>query len=90
MLLSRIANKGTSAIKKYVPGKSIKEAQAALGIPHVIKLASNENAFGASPNSVRAIQEMANQVHVYPDSQSREIRSSLAEQLGVQPGEIRA
>ena len=90
MLLSRIANKGTSAIKKYVPGKSIKEAQAELGIPHMIKLASNENAFGASPNSIQAIQEMADQIHVYPDSQSREIRFSLAEQLGVQLGEITA
>lgn len=88
MLLSRIANRGTSAIKKYVPGKSIKEAQAELGISHMIKLASNENAFGASPNSVRAIQEMAEQIHVYPDSQSREIRFRLAEQLGVQPEEI--
>jgi len=90
MLLSRIANKGTSAIKKYVPGKSTKEAQAELGIPHMIKLASNENAFGASPNSIQAIQEMADQIHVYPDSQSREIRFSLAEQLGVQLGEITA
>lgn len=90
MLLSRIANKGTSAIKKYVPGKSNKEAQAELGIPHMIKLASNENAFGASPNSIQAIQEMADQIHVYPDSQSREIRFSLAEQLGVQLGEITA
>ncbi len=88
MLLSRITNKGTSAIKKYVPGKSIKEAQAELGIPHMIKLASNENAFGASPNSIRVIQEMADQIYVYPDSQSREIRFSLAEKLGVQLGEI--
>jgi len=90
VFLSRIANKGTSAIKKYVPGKSIKEAQAELGITEMIKLASNENAFGASPNSIRAIQEMADQIHVYPDSQSREIRSCLAEQLGVQLGEITA
>ncbi len=88
MLLSRIANKGTSAIKKYVPGKSIREAQAELGITEMIKLASNENAFGASPNSVRSVQEMADQIHVYPDSQSRGIRSRLAEQLGVQPAEI--
>lgn len=88
MLLSRIANKGTSAIKKYVPGKSIKEAQAELGITRMIKLASNENAFGASPGSIRAIREMADQIHVYPDSQSREVRSRLAEHLGVQATQI--
>jgi len=87
-LLSRIANKGTSAIKKYVPGKSIKEAQAELGITRMIKLASNENAFGASPGSIRAIREMADQIHVYPDSQSREVRSRLAEHLGVQATQI--
>jgi histidinol-phosphate aminotransferase len=88
MLLSRIANKGTSAIKKYVPGKSVKEAQAELGISRMIKLASNENAFGASPVSVRAVRGMADQIHVYPDSQNREIRSRLAEQLGVQAAQI--
>ena len=87
-MLSRIANKGTSAIKKYVPGKSIKEAQAELGITRMIKLASNENAFGASPGSIRAIREMADQIHVYPDSQSREVRSRLAEHLGVQATQI--
>ena len=87
-MISRIANKGTSAIKKYVPGKSIKEAQAELGITRMIKLASNENAFGASPGSIRAIREMADQIHVYPDSQSREVRSRLAEHLGVQATQI--
>ena len=88
MLLSRIANKGTSAIKKYVPGKSVKEAQAELGIARMIKLASNENAFGASPGAVAAIREMADQIHVYPDSQSREIRLRLAEHLGVQAAQV--
>jgi len=88
MLLSRIANKGTSAIKKYVPGKSIKEARAELGIAEMIKLASNENAFGASPDSVRSIRRMADQIHVYPDSQSREIRARLAGHLGVEAAQI--
>jgi histidinol-phosphate aminotransferase len=88
MNLSRIANRGTSAIKKYVPGKSVKEAQAELGIKDMIKLASNENASGASPSSVRSVREMADQIHIYPDSQSLEIRSRLAEHLGVQPREI--
>jgi histidinol-phosphate aminotransferase len=88
MLLSRIANKGTSAIRKYVPGKSVKEAQAESGIAEMVKLASNENAFGASPSSVRSIREMADQIHVYPDSQSREIRSRLAAHLGVQAAQI--
>ena len=80
--MSQIANKGTSAIRKYVPGKSVKEAQAELGIVEMIKLASNENAFGASPHSVRSIRQMADQIHVYPDSQSREIRLRLAEHNG--------
>ena len=87
-MLSRIANKGTSAIKKYVPGKSAKEAQAELGITRMIKLASNENAFGASPDSVRSIRQMADQIHVYPDSQSREIRARLTDHLGIQAAQI--
>jgi histidinol-phosphate aminotransferase len=88
MLLSRIANKGTSAIKKYVPGKSVKEAQAELGSLEMIKLASNENALGASPAAVGALRRMVDQIHVYPDSQSREARARLAEHLDVDPGQI--
>jgi len=87
-MIERIANSGTAAIKKYVPGKSIREAQAELGLKQMIKLASNENALGPSPASVRSIRRMADQISVYPDSQSREVRARLAEQLKVEPAQI--
>lgn len=90
MQISRIANSGTFSIEKYVPGKSVKEAQAELGIAEMVKMASNENPLGACPSSVRSLRKAAEWINVYPDSQSREIREGLARRLGIRPEEITA
>ena len=39
------------SVKNYVPGKPIEEVERELGLKNVIKLASNENALGASPRA---------------------------------------
>ena len=39
----------------YVPGKPIEELERELGIRGIIKLASNENPFGPSPNALAAM-----------------------------------
>ncbi len=88
MELSRIANSGTTAIRKYVPGKSVKEAQAELGLSSLIKLASNENAYGPSPRAMRRLAALAGEIHVYPDAQNREIRQALAARLGVEAAQV--
>ncbi len=88
MDINRLANSGTLSIKKYVPGKSVKEAQEELGLDALVKLASNENALGSSPEAVRGISGLAEHIHIYPDAQSREIRSSLAAHLDISMEEI--
>ncbi len=54
-------------IKPYVPGKPVEEVERELGLSDVIKLASNENALGPSPLAVKAMQESAADMHIYPD-----------------------
>ena len=42
----------------YVPGKPIDELERELGIPHAIKLASNENPLGPSPKALMALPRL--------------------------------
>ncbi|MGD2147864.1 MAG: histidinol-phosphate transaminase [Anaerolineae bacterium] len=77
---------GVDALKPYVPGKPIEEVQRAYGLRDVIKLASNENAFGPSPRAVAAIQDRLSSVHLYPDGKSHHLRQAIAAYLDVEAG----
>jgi histidinol-phosphate aminotransferase len=70
----------------YRPGKPIEEVKRELGLSHVIKLASNENALGPAPRAAAAMQEAAARVHLYPDGACYELRQAVAAHLGV-PGD---
>lgn len=78
-------NKNVHALVAYQPGKPIEETARELGMrpEDIVKLASNENALGASPHAIRAMQEAASRVHLYPDGASYDLRSKLAERFGV-------
>ncbi|HNV85347.1 MAG TPA: histidinol-phosphate transaminase [Candidatus Omnitrophota bacterium] len=75
-------------ITPYVPGKPIEEVKRELGLRRVIKLASNENPLGTSRKVRRAIEDFADQVHLYPDGACFELRKTLASRLGVREKEI--
>lgn len=70
-------------LDKYVAGKPIDEVKRELGIDRVIKMASNENPLGASPKVKEAITDLLNEVHMYPDSASYELKNLIADKLGV-------
>lgn len=72
----------------YKPGKPIEEVKKELGLSEVIKLASNENPYGASPQVLEAIQREFTQIAVYPDGGSMSIRSALSKHLGVEQDQI--
>lgn len=82
------ANPGALAAKKYVPGKSVKEAMREVGITGVVKMASNENPFGSSTMAQQALRELGGELHVYPDAMNTELRTRLAESLGLGPENI--
>ena len=69
----------------YHPGKPIEEVERELGITGLIKLASNENALGPSPAAVRAMQDCAAKMHVYPDANVHVLRHLLAAKLDISP-----
>lgn len=67
----------------YVPGKPIEELQRELGLQRVIKLASNENPLGPSPNALKALNEATQSLHRYPDGGGYRLRQALAERWKV-------
>lgn len=71
----------------YEPGKPIEDVARELGLDpdSIVKLASNENAFGPSPRGIAAAREALDQAHLYPDGGAFALRRKLAEKLSVDP-----
>ncbi|MCS7179393.1 MAG: histidinol-phosphate transaminase [Anaerolineae bacterium] len=80
--------RGLTHLRPYVPGKPIEEVQREYGLTDVVKMASNENPLGPSPRAMRALAEEVPRLHLYPDSDSYELRHALARHLGVQPEQV--
>lgn len=78
-----LANEGVQKISPYVPGKPEDELQRELGLPRIVKLASNENPLGPSPKVVEAIQKKLNAITRYPDGNGFELKQALAAHLSV-------
>jgi len=57
--LSRLVRPGLLDIAPYVPGKPLESLQRAHGVHDIIRFASNENAFGASPRAIEAMRRAA-------------------------------
>lgn len=77
-----------AGITPYVPGKPVEEVERELNLEGSIKLASNENPFGAAPKAVEAIRSAASGVNRYPDGGGYYLRRKLAERLGVASGQV--
>lgn len=75
------------AMSPYQPGKPISEVARELGLAeaNIVKLASNENPLGASPNAVRAAQTALAEVARYPDGSGFLLRQALATHHQVSP-----
>ena len=66
-------------IPAYIPGRSKDEIAARYGIASPIKLASNENPLGPSPAAIKALQDCASDMHLYPDVMATDLRKAAAE-----------
>ncbi len=89
MSISPYANQNVLGLVAYQPGKPIEETARELGLEpgDIVKLASNENALGASPHAIAAMQKAATELHLYPDGASFALRSRLAKEFGVDFGQ---
>ncbi len=66
-----------------IGGKPTEEVQQELGLSDMIRLGSNENAWGPSPLAVRAFEAALQDAHRYPGIGDRQLRCKLAEHYNV-------
>ena len=79
----QLAVDNVRSLSPYVPGKPIEELQRELGLTDIIKLASNENPFGPSPQALAAMQRALADTWLYPDGSGHVLKHKLAAKLGV-------
>ncbi len=84
----KLARENILSIEPYQPGRSIDEIKELYGLNSIIKIASNENPLGASPNAKDAITKYLNNIHLYPLGDIRYLRRALSEKLGVDGDEL--
>ncbi|MFA6570485.1 MAG: histidinol-phosphate transaminase [Bacteroidota bacterium] len=75
-------------LRSYDPGKPIDEVMHEYGLKNVIKMASNENPLGVSPQAVQAMIASIYQINRYPDIASKILCTKLAEIHNLDIGNI--
>jgi len=71
------------SVEPYVGGES-----KIPGVNRIVKLSSNEGAFGPPPGAIEAIRAMAGQAHRYPDGSATALREAIGARFGLDPARI--
>ncbi len=71
-------------MQPYTPIVPFEVLSQRLGIPasEIVKLDANENLYGPSPRALAAMAH-ADKLHIYPDPDQAELRSAIADYIGV-------
>ena len=71
------------SVEPYVGGES-----KIPGVNRIIKLSSNEGAFGPPPGAIAAIAASAKDAHRYPDGGATALREAIGKRFGLNPAQI--
>ncbi len=71
------------SIEPYVGGSS-----SLAGVNRVVKLSSNEGAFGVPPGAAAAYRDAAGELHRYPDGGAAALRHAIGARFGLDPARI--
>ncbi|PSQ32636.1 histidinol-phosphate transaminase [Halobacteriales archaeon SW_10_68_16] len=79
-----------SAHTPYSAGRGIEEVARDLDLDpdDLVKLSSNENPFGPSPDAVAAIREAAPDIHTYPKAVHTDLTAALADRWDLPPAQV--
>ena len=91
--MSDIANLSPAYIRSiapYQPGKPISDLARDKGLDpsQIVKLASNENPLGVSPNAHMAMMDALDDIARYPDGNSVLLRDAVCEKFNVTPAQL--
>jgi histidinol-phosphate aminotransferase len=86
MTIDSFANRFVCDLVAYEPGKPIDETARELGLDpaDIVKLASNENPLGPSPQAKIAMRAALDDAHIYPDGGGYRLRTTIAEALDLE------
>lgn len=78
------------AIAPYQGGRPIDEIARETGIPvdQIVKLASNENPLGMSPQAQEALQKAVADLSRYPDGNGHDLKQALVRTFGLRPEQL--
>lgn len=81
--------KNLEQIMPYVGGMPIEELSRKIGISenNIIKLASNENPYGISPKTKKAIQDFID-FNLYPDGSGYELIKTISKKFNLDPEQV--
>ena len=68
-------------VAPYAPGKTEDEIKEKFGLEKVVKISSNENPYGPTPNVKKYLEGI--NFSIYPDNYMRQLRKKLSEKLNV-------
>ncbi len=77
-----------ASVQPYRPQRPMRELQRELGLERIVKLASNEGAFGPLPAAVAAFEASARELNRYPDGGGTRLREALADRHGLDPAQV--
>jgi histidinol-phosphate aminotransferase len=83
-----LATEGVRSLQPYQPGKPLDELEREYGISQAVKLASNENPLGPSPQALKALQSELNDLSRYPDGNGFALKTALASRLNIDISQI--
>jgi histidinol-phosphate aminotransferase len=75
-------------LEKYIAGTTTEQVRRELGIDDVVKLASNENAWGPSPQVLEAIRRELSSLWQYPEQSFLDLKQAVADSCGVSADEV--
>ncbi|XXM74179.1 histidinol-phosphate transaminase [Lysinibacillus sphaericus] len=75
-------------LKAYQPGKTMEDVKEQFNLEKVVKLASNENPYGCSPQIKEFISGQVSSHAIYPDGYAKQLRMKVAGHLSVDPGQL--
>ena len=76
-----LAAPGVRTLQAYQPGKPESELRREYGLTDIVKLASNENPLGPSPQALIAVREALNSLARYPDGNGFDLKTALSARL---------
>ncbi len=85
---SQLATAGVRVLQPYQPGKPLEELAREYGIREAVKLASNENPLGASPEAMKAVRSQLEDVARYPDGNGFALKKVLSQKHGLDVSRI--